>query len=123
MKKLVSEEELQEVKKFAEEMRELIRYFSAVAKEVLKPMSDEEYVKKVCNNSIDDELIKGAKEGDFLFQCEKFHNIKYFTRLNKLQDPGEEKPGINVNVAGIVKFTMDCPRAGSPICKLKDIGR
>ncbi|MGC9100874.1 MAG: hypothetical protein ACP5HC_06420 [Caldisericum sp.] len=123
MKKLVSEEELQEVKKFAEEMRDLIRYFSAVAQEVLKQMPTDVYISKVCDNSIDDELIKGAKEGDFLFQCEKFHNIRYFTRLNRFQNPGEEKPGINVFVAGVVKFTMDCPRAGSPICKLKDVGR
>jgi Asp-tRNA(Asn)/Glu-tRNA(Gln) amidotransferase C subunit len=123
VKKLVSEEELQEVKKFAEEMRELIQYFSTVAKEVLKQMPQDVYVQKVCDNSIDDELIKGAKEGDFLFQCEKFHNIRYFTRLNRFQNPGEEKPGINVHVAGVVKFTMDCPRAGSSTCKLKDVGR
>jgi len=31
----------------------------------------------------------------------------------------EEKPGVDVNVAGLSKFIMDCPRAGKFLCKLR----
>ena len=30
------------------------------------------------------------------------------------------KPGIDVNVAGLAKFVVDCPHAGEFMCKLRD---
>ena len=75
---------------------------------------------KVCNNHIDYQ-IRNAKEGDFLFQC-SFHNKKYFDKVNRLKIPKElieEKAGVEVNVAGLSKFIMDCPREGEFLCKLR----
>ena len=76
---------------------------------------------RVCNNSIDYK-IRTALQGDFLFQCCHLYNKRYFDRINRLKIPAgliEEKAGVDVNVAGLSKFIMDCPREGEFLCKLR----
>jgi hypothetical protein len=97
-----------------------IEQFIPIVKEELKNLSDTDYMSKVCNNHIDYK-IRNAKEGDRLFEC-SFHNRKYFDRINRLKIPSgliEEKPGVDVNVAGLSKFIIDCPHFGEFLCKLR----
>ena len=120
---------LEAIRKIQEE----IRKFTPVVSEELKSLSDSEYMSKVCNNHIDYQ-IRNAKEGDFLFQC-SFHNKRYFDRINLLKRSADykgvnrqkklaglidDKAGVDVNVAGLSKFIMDCPREGEFLCKLRD---
>ena len=121
MERIITKEELNKHLEAIKKIREEIRKFTPIVSEELKSFSDSEYMSKVCNNSINYK-IRTAKEGDFLFQCSLLHNKKYFDRINRLKMEArlqEEKPGVDVNVAGLSKFIMDCPRAGKFLCKLR----
>ena len=121
MERIVTKGEFIKTIEAIAKIQEEIRKFTPVISEELKSLSDSDYMSRVCNNSIDYK-IRDAKEGDFLFQC-SFHNKKYFDRINRLKIPAglqEEKPGVEVNVAGLSKFIMDCPREGEFLCKLRD---
>jgi len=120
MERIITKEELNKHLEAIRKIQEEIRKFTPIVSEELKSFSDSDYMSKVCNNHIDYE-IRNAKEGDFLFQC-SFHNKRYFDRINQLKIPSgliEEKPGVDVNVAGLSKFIMDCPREGEFLCKLR----
>jgi len=120
MERIITREGLNKHLEAIRKIQEEIRKFTPVVSEELKSLSDSEYMSKVCNNSIDYK-IRTAKEGDFLFQC-SFHNKRYFDRINRLKIPAgliEEKAGVDVNVAGLSKFIMDCPREGEFLCKLR----
>jgi len=121
MERIVTKEELNKHLEAIAKIQEEIRKFTPIVSEELKSLSDSDYMSKVCNNSIDYK-IRNAKEGDFLFQCSLLHNKKYFDRINRLKMEArlqEEKPGVDVNVAGLSKFIMDCPREGEFLCKLR----
>jgi hypothetical protein len=135
MERIITREGLNKHLEAIRKIQEEIRKFTPVVSEELKSLSDSEYMSKVCNNHIDYE-IRNAKEGDFLFQC-SFHNKRYFDRVNrkkKLEESkefkkaeelerlleSEDKAGVDVNVAGLSKFIMDCPREGEFLCKLRD---
>jgi len=135
MERIITREGLNKHLEAIRKIQEEIRKFTPVVSEELKSLSDSEYMSKVCNNSIDYK-IRTAKEGDFLFQC-SFHNKKYFDRINRLKKfleskefkkaeqlqrllESEDKSGVDVNVAGLSKFIMDCPREGEFLCKLRD---
>jgi len=121
MERILTKEELDKHLEAIKKIQEEIRKFTPIVSEELKSFSDSEYMSKVCNNSINYK-IRTAKEGDFLFQCSLLHNKKYFDRINRLKMEArlqEEKPGVDVNVAGLSKFIMDCPRAGKFLCKLR----
>ena len=121
MERIITKEELNKHLEAIRKIQEEIRKFTPIVSEELKSFSDSEYMSKVCNNSINYK-IRTAKEGDFLFQCSLLHNKKYFDRINRLKMEArlqEEKAGVDVNVAGLSKFIMDCPRAGKFLCKLR----
>ena len=121
MERIITKEELNKHLEAIRKIQEEIRKFTPVISEELKSLSDSDYMSKVCNNSIDYK-IRDAKEGDFLFQCSLLHNKKYFDRINRLKMEArlqEEKPGVDVNVAGLSKFMIDCPREGEFLCKLR----
>jgi hypothetical protein len=120
MERIVTKEGFLKVTEAIAKIQEEIRKFTPVISEELKSLSDSDYIAKVCNNSIDYK-IRTAKEGDFIFQC-SYHNKKYFDRINRLKIPSElieDKAGVEVNVAGLSKFIIDCPRAGKFLCKLR----
>ena len=120
MERIITKEELNKHLEAIRKIQEEIRKFTPIVSEELKSLSDSDYMSKVCNNHIDYQ-IRNAKEGDFLFQC-SFHNKKYFDKVNRLKIPKElieEKAGVEVNVAGLSKFIMDCPREGEFLCKLR----
>ena len=121
MERIITKEELNKHLEAIAKIQEEIRKFTPIVLEELKSLSDTDYMSKVCNNHIDYQ-IREAYEGDFLFQCSLLHNKKYFDRINRLKIPAgliEEKAGIEVNVAGLSKFIMDCPREGEFLCKLR----
>jgi len=134
MERIVTKGEFIKTIEAIKKIQEEIRKFTPVISEELKSLSDSDYMSKVCNNSIESK-IRDAKEGDFLFQC-SFHNKKYFDRVNrkkKLEEAKEfkkaeelerlldsvDKAGVDVNVAGLSKFIIDCPHAGEFLCKLR----
>ena len=120
MERIITKEALSKHLEAIAKIQEEIRKFTPIVSEELKSLSDTDYISKVCNNSINYK-IRTAKEGDFLFQC-SFHNKKYFDKVNRLKIPKElieEKAGVEVNVAGLSKFIMDCPREGEFLCKLR----
>ena len=121
MERIITKDELNKHLETIAKIQEEIRKFTPIVSEELKSLSDSDYMSKVCNNHIDYQ-IREAYEGDFLFQCSLLHNKKYFDRINRLKMEArlqEEKPGVDVNVAGLSKFIMDCPRAGKFLCKLR----
>ena len=121
MERIMTREGLNKHLEAIAKTQEEIRKFTPIVSEELKSLSDSDYIAKVCNNSIDYK-IRTAKEGDFLFQCSYLHNKRYFDRINRLKIPSElieDKAGVDVNVAGISKFIIDCPRAGEFLCKLR----
>ena len=135
MERIMTREGLNKHLEAIRKIQEEIRKFTPIVSEELKSLSDSDYMSKVCNNSIDYK-IRTAKEGDFLFQC-SFHNKRYFDRINRLKKfleskefkkaeelerllESEDKAGVDVNVAGLSKFIMDCPREGEFLCKLRD---
>ena len=120
MERIITKDELNKHLETIAKIQEEIRKFTPIVSEELKSLSDSDYMSKVCNNHIDYQ-IRNAKEGDFLFQCSN-SNKRYFDRINRLKIPSElieEKPGVDVNVAGLSKFIMDCPREGEFLCKLR----
>jgi len=120
MERIVTKGEFIKTIETIKKIQEEIRKFTPVISDELKSFSDSDYIAKVCNNSIDYK-IRTAKEGDFLFQC-SFHNKRYFDRINRLKIPAgliEENAGVEVNVAGLSKFIIDCLRAGEFLCKLR----
>ena len=121
MEKIITKDELNKHLEVIRKIQEEIRQFTPIVLEELKSFSDTEYMSKVCNNSIDYQ-IREAYEGDFLFQCSLLHNKKYFDKVNRLKIPKElieDKAGVDVNVAGLSKFMIDCPHAGEFLCKLR----
>ena len=121
MERIITKEELNKHLEAIRKIQEEIRQFTPIVLGELKSLSDTEYMSKVCNNSIDYQ-IREDYEGDFLFQCSN-SNRRYFDRINRLKIPSElieEKPGVDVNVAGLSKFMIDCPHAGEFLCKLRD---
>jgi hypothetical protein len=120
MEKIITKDELNKHLEAIRKIQEEIRQFTPIVLEELKSFSDTEYMSKVCNNSIDYQ-IREDYEGDFLFQCSN-SNRRYFDRVNRLKIPSElieEKAGVDVNVAGLSKFMIDCPHAGEFLCKLR----
>ena len=120
MERIITKEALSKHLEAIAKIQEEIRKFTPIVSEELKSLSDSDYISKVCNNSIDYK-IRSASEGDFLFQCSN-SNKRYFDRINRLKIPSElieEKPGVEVNVAGLSKFMIDCPREGEFLCKLR----
>jgi hypothetical protein len=121
MERIVTKENFIRAVEAIKKIQEEIRKFTPVIKEELKSLSDSDYMSRVCNNSIDYK-IRTAKEGDFLFQCCRLYNKRYFDRINRQKIPAgliEEKAGVEVNVAGLSKFITDCPHAGEFLCKLR----
>lgn len=119
MEKVVTKDTFLKTVEGIKKITEEIKQFTPIAEGELKSLSASEFVKKVCNGNIAFEIRKrNAKYGDILFQC-SFYNRKYFDITNK-QKTIEEHPGVEVNVVGISKFIIDCPYAGSSICKLRN---
>ena len=121
MERIITEEGLNKHLEAIRKIQEEIRKFTPIVSEELKSLSDSDYMSKVCNNHIDYQ-IREAYEGDFLFQCSLLHNKKYFDKINRLKMEArlqKEKPGVDVNVAGLSKFMIDCPREGEFLCKLR----
>jgi len=134
MERIITKDELSKHLEAIRKIKEEIRQFTPIVLEELKSLSDTDYMSKVCNNSIDYK-IRNASEGDFLFQCSN-SNKRYFDRINrkkKFEETKEfkkaeglqrlledDKPGVDVNVAGLGKFMIDCPHAGEFLCKLRD---
>ena len=121
MERIITKEEFSKHLEAIAKIQEEIRKFTPIVSEELKSLSDSDYISKVCNNSIDYK-IRSASEGDFLFQCSLLHNKKYFDKVNRLKIPPrliEDKAGVDVNVAGLSKFMIDCPREGEFLCKLR----
>ena len=121
MERIITKEALSKHLEAIRKIQEEIRKFTPIVREELKSLSDSDYMSKVCNNHIDYQ-IREAYEGDFLFQCCHLYNKRYFDRINRLKMEArlqEEKAGIEVNVAGLSKFIMDCPREGEFLCKLR----
>jgi len=121
MERIITKEGFLKVTEAIKKIQEEIRKFTPVISEELKSLSDSDYMSRVCNNSIDYK-IRTALQGDFLFQCCHLYNKRYFDRINRLKIPAgliEEKAGVDVNVAGLSKFIMDCPREGEFLCKLR----
>jgi len=114
---IITKEELERATQEIQRIQQEIRQFSPIVKADLENLDKAEYFSKVCNNHIE-YRIKQAKEGDFLYQC-AFYNRKYFNAKNHGRIL-REKPGIDVNVAGLAKFVVDCPHAGGFMCKLRD---
>jgi hypothetical protein len=125
MEKLLNKESYLQAVENIKKIQTEIRQFIPIVKEELRNLSDSDFIFKVCNGRINEE-IRAAKEGDRLFEC-SFHNKRYFDSINqeKNQEKKKEnresvdKPGINVNVAGLSKFIIDCPHAGEFLCKLR----
>ena len=121
MERIITKDELNKHLETIAKIQEEIRKFTPIVSEELKSLSDTDYISKVCNNPINYK-IRTAKEGDFLFQCSLLHNKKYFDKINRLKMEArlqKEKPGVDVNVAGLSKFMIDCPREGEFLCKLR----
>jgi len=114
---VITKEELERATQEIQKIQQEIRQFSPIVKADLEHFPEAEYLQKVCNNHIEYK-IRQAKEGDFLYQC-SFYNRKYFDAKNHGRIL-REKPGIDVNVAGLAKFVVDCPHAGEFMCKLRD---
>jgi hypothetical protein len=134
MERIITKDELSKHLEAIRKIQEEIRQFTPIVLGELKSLSDNEYMSKVCNSYIDYQ-IREAYEGDFLFQCsnsnkryfdsinrkKKFEETKEFKKAEELQRLLEEdKPGVDVNVAGLSKFMIDCPHAGEFLCKLRD---
>ena len=122
MKKILTKEELDKHLEVISKIQKEIRQFIPIVEEELKNLSDSDYMSKVCHNYIEYK-VRSAKEGDFLFQCNYFHNQKYFDRVNRQKELPleftEDKAEVEVNVAGLSKFAINCPRAGNFLCKLR----
>ena len=122
MEKILTKEELDKHLEAISKIQEEIRKFTPIVSEELKSLSDSDYMLKVCHNYIEYK-IRRAKEGDFLFQCNYFHNQKYFDRINRQKELPfefvEDKAEVEVNVAGLSKFAINCPRAGNFLCRLR----
>ena len=114
---VITKEELERATHAIQRIQQEIRQFSPIVKADLENLNEIEYFSRVCNNHIEYK-IKQAKEGDFLYQC-SFYNWKYFNAKNHGRIL-REKPCIDVNVAGLAKFVVDCPHAGNFMCKLRD---
>ena len=114
---VITKEELERATQEIQRIQQEIRQFSPIVKADLENLDKAEYFSRVCNNHIE-YRIKQAKEGDFLYQC-AFYNRKYFNAKNHGRIL-KESPGIDVNVAGLAKFVVDCPHAGEFMCKLRD---
>jgi len=115
---IITKEELERATQEIQKIQKEIRQFTPIVKADLEHFSEAEYLQKVCNNHIEYK-IRQAKEGDFLYQCSYF-NRKYFDAKNRKGKTLSEKPGIDVNIAGLAKFVLDCPHAGEFMCKLRD---
>jgi len=120
MEKIMTKEILLKNLESIVKIQKEIRQFIPVVEEELKSFSDSDYMLKVCNNRIDLK-IRTTKEGVILFECCHVHNRRYFDKINrqKLLGFAENKAEIEVNVTGLSKFIMDCPRAGKFLCKLR----
>ena len=114
---VITKEELERATQEIQRIQQEIRQFSPIVKADLENLDKAEYFSRVCNNHIEYK-IKQAKEGDFLYQC-ALYNRKYFDAKNHGRIL-REKPGIDVNVAGLAKFVVDCSHAGEFMCKLRD---
>ena len=115
---LITKEELERATQEIQKIQKEIRQFSPIVKADLENLDKAEYFSKVCNNHIE-YRIRQAKEGDFLYQC-SFYNWKYFDVKNKRGKILKQNPCVDVNVAGLAKFVVDCPHAGEFMCKLRD---
>jgi hypothetical protein len=122
MERIMTKESLEEHLEIIMKIQKEIRQFIPITEGELKNLSDSDYMSKVCHNYIEYK-VRSAKEGDFLFQCNYFHNQKYFDRVNRQKglplEFAEDKAEIEVNVAGLSKFAISCPRAGNFLCKLR----
>jgi len=122
MERIITKESLNEHLEAITKIQKEIRQFIPIAIEELKNLSDSDYMSKVCHNYIEYK-VRVAKEGDLLFQCNYFHNQKYFDRINRQKELPfgfiEDQAEVEINVAGLSKFTINCPRAGSFLCKLR----
>ena len=114
---VITKEELERATQEIQKIQKEIRQFSPIVKADLENLNEVEYFSRVCNSHIE-YRIKQAKEGDFLYQC-ALYNRKYFNAKNHGRIL-KESPGIDVNVAGLAKFVVDCPHAGEFMCKLRD---
>ncbi|MGC8758264.1 MAG: hypothetical protein ACP5QX_07495 [Caldisericaceae bacterium] len=118
---IISKERLEQHRQMAEKAFEEIRRLTPLITAELASLNNFEFIHKVCEGNAG---IAGAVNGEFLFQCATQHNKLYFDRLNRNKKTSliEEntQPDIEVNVVGIIRFAMTCPRAGSSICKLRD---
>ena len=114
---LITKEELERATQEIQKIQKEIRQFSPIVRADLENLDKAEYFSRVCNNHIE-YRIKQAKEGDFLYQC-SFYNRKYFNAKNHGRIL-RENPCVDVNVAGLAKFVVDCPHAGEFMCKLRD---
>ena len=115
---VITKEELEQATQEIQRIQQEIRQFTPIVKMDLEHQGEAEYLQKVCNNHIEYK-IRQAKEGDFLYQC-SFYNWKYFDVKNKKGKILKQNPCVDVNVAGLAKFVVDCPHAGNFMCKLRD---
>ena len=115
---IITKEEFERTTQAIQKIQKEIREFIPIVKADLEHFSEDEFMHQICNNHIEYK-IRQAKEGDFLYQCSYF-NRKYFDAKNSKGKTLSEKPGIDVNIAGLAKFIIDCPHAEEHICRLKD---
>jgi hypothetical protein len=63
--------------------------------------------------------LEEAKELNLMKKSTGYKGLKKAEQLQRLLD-SVDKAGVDVNVAGLSKFIMDCPREGEFLCKLRD---
>ena len=116
---VISKEELERINEVIERRIREIREFTPLVNFELKSLNEIQFIQKVCKGEFD---FVSAKEGEYMFRC-SLSNKRYFHRLNsgkkELLDYTKEIPLIEVEIAGLARFAVPCPYAGSRICLLK----
>ena len=113
MEKAVTKERFTTAMEVIQRITDEIRRLKPRAEAILRSMSEEEFKRKVCNHTFE------MDDGEVSFEC-AYHNERYFNALNRGTGEKIDKPGVNVWFKERVKFIVDCPFAGSSICKLRN---
>jgi len=113
MEKAVTKESFMTVMEIIKRITDEIRRLKPRAEAILKSMSEEEFKRKVCNHTFE------MDDAEVSFEC-AYHNEMYFDALNRGTGKKVDKPGVNVWFKERVKFIVDCPFAGTDICKLRN---
>lgn len=112
--KLFSSESIKQILERIQRIEGKISTYKPIVEMQIKSMASQEFKKKVCNGPLN---YLNAKDGTFLYQC-SFQNLKIFDQINLGFTP-KENPSIDVCIVNVINFAINCPFAGSDICKLK----